>query len=306
MYLRVAVTDRCNLRCIYCMPERASFVPPSASASELDRLMEAVASALPVNKIRITGGEPTLSPHLIDHVRTARRLVDTVGLTSNGVSLEPLLPALRETGLTRLNISLDAADAPGFLRSSRRDRFAAVLGAIRAASRLGYAPLKLNAVVTTDTDPVALARLAIAEGVHLRFIELMAIGEARSDWAARHVPASAVQQRLNDAGLDVRDDPRRDSPTCRTWTIAGVDPNQTTLGFITAVSHPFCGTCDRLRLTSHGRLHACLFDENGTDLLPLLRSGDAERLTTVIRSLAANKVQPSQHHRHGAMAGIGG
>jgi cyclic pyranopterin phosphate synthase len=306
MYLRVSVTDRCNLRCTYCLPEDARFAAHHAAPDEINRLMGAICAAVPIHKIRLTGGEPTLSPHLEGHVRTAAWLAPTVGMTSNGVLLERQLPALSAAGLSRLNISLDAADAAGFSRATRRDRFAAVLSAIRAARALGFDPLKVNAVATCDTDAVALARLAIAEGFHLRFIELMAIGEARAGWSERHVPATLVQERLRLGGIGLCEEPDRDEPTSRVWTITGIDPARTTLGFITTVSAPFCDTCDRIRLSSLGRLHTCLFDERGTDLLTPLRRDDLDGLAERIRHAVAAKAPPPHFQRAGAMAGIGG
>lgn len=306
MYLRVSVTDRCNLRCTYCLPEDARFAPSRATPDEIDALMGAVCAAVPVHKIRITGGEPTLSPHLLQHVRAAAWLVPTVGMTSNGVVLEQQLPGLREAGLNRLNISLDSADAEGFARSTRRDRFAAVLASVRAAKAAGFMPLKLNAVATTDSDAAALARLAIREGVHLRFIELMDIGVSHADWAARHVPSAVLQDQLRAGGLEIRESAERDEPTSRVWTIAGVDPAETTIGFITTVTDPFCATCDRIRLTSQGRLHTCLFDERGSDLLPTLRAGDLDGLTALIRRVVGAKAPPPRFQRDGVMAAIGG
>ena len=306
MYLRVSVTDRCNLRCTYCLPEDARFSPSRATADELDRLIAAVCASVPVSKIRLTGGEPTLCPTLTQHIRTAAWLVPTVGLTTNGVVLERLLPELREAGLNRLNISLDAADAEGFHRATRHDHFQAVMESVRAAKRLGFVPLKINAVATVDTDPVALARLAIAEGVHLRFIELMDIGVAHADWCSRHIPAIALRERIEQAGLAITESPDRDEPTSRVWTVNGVDPAATTLGFITTVTSPFCATCDRIRLTSQGRLHTCLFDERGVDLLPLLRYGDLVGLDVAIRQAIGAKAPPPRFQRSGIMAGIGG
>jgi cyclic pyranopterin phosphate synthase len=306
MYLRVSVTDRCNLRCTYCLPEDARFAPSRATPDELDRLMAAICASVPVTKIRLTGGEPTLCPSLTQHIRTAAWLVPTVGLTTNGVVLERLLPELREAGLNRLNISLDAADPEGFRRATRHDRFAAVLGSLRAAKRAGFTPLKINAVATVDTDPAALARLAIDDGVHLRFIELMDIGVAHADWADRHIPASALRVRLERAGIAIAEMPDRDEPTSRVWTVNGVDPAATTLGFITTVTSPFCATCDRIRLTSQGRLHTCLFDERGVDLLPLLRANDLVGLDAAIRQAVGAKAPPPRFQRSGIMAGIGG
>lgn len=304
-YLRVSVTEACNLRCTYCLPERAAFRPAAASPDELDRLMAAVCGAVPVRKIRLTGGEPTLSPHLAAHVRAAAWLAPEVGLTSNGVTLAEQLPELRAAGLARVNISLDAADPAGYLRSARRDRFAATLGAVRAALRLGFT-VKINAVATADTDAAALVRLALDEGVHLRFIELMEIGEARAGWAARFVPAERLRAAIAAAGLVLAEASDRDEPTSRVWTVAGADAARTTVGFITTVTQPFCATCDRLRLSSHGRLHTCLFDERGTDLLAPLRAGDLAGLAAAVRTAVGAKAPPARFLRQGVMAGIGG
>ncbi len=306
MYLRVSITDRCNLRCTYCLPEDARFASSRVGVDELDRLMAAVVAAAGVTKIRITGGEPTLAPGLLQHLRTAAWLVPTVGLTTNGVLLEGLLPDLLAAGLNRLNISLDAADAEGFHTATRRDRFAAVVAGIRAAKRTGLTPLKINAVATVDTDAPALVRFAVDEGVHLRFIELMDIGEAHATWAQRHVPSAVLQEALFAAGWSLTEAPERDDPTSRVWTLDGVDPAITTVGFITTVSDPFCATCDRLRLTSQGRLHTCLFDAVGTDLLTPLRDGDLTALEATIRRAVAAKAPPAQFHRTAVMAAIGG
>ena len=305
-YLRVSVTDRCNLRCTYCLPESASFRSDRVTSAELDQLMGAVCAAVPVTKIRLTGGEPTLDPQLAAHVRAAAWLVPTVGLTSNGVLLAEQLPALQAAGLTRLNISCDAADAEGFARSTRRDRFAAVLTAIRTARDLGFAPLKINAVATTATDAVALVRFALAEAVHLRFIELMAIGEARPDHQRRFISSEDLRQQVASAGLSLCAAPDRDEPTSRVWTVPGVPAERCTIGFITTVTEPFCATCTRLRLTSQGRLHTCLFDEHGTDLLPTLRAGDDAGLLATIRRAVAAKAPPASFVRAGVMAAIGG
>ncbi len=305
-YLRVSVTEACNLRCSYCLPERSAFRPAAATPDELDRLIGAICAAVPVAKIRLTGGEPTLSPRLAGHVRAAAWLVPTVGLTSNGVLLADQLPELQAAGLRLVNISLDAADAAGYLRSTRRDRFAATLRAIRTAVALGFAPVKINAVATSDTDAAALVRFAVDEGVHLRFIELMDIGEAHADWSQRHVPAARLQEAIAAAGIALREEPDRDEPTSRVWTVAGADPQRSTVGFITTVSQPFCDTCNRIRLSSHGRLHTCLFDERGTDLLPWLRAGDLDGLATAVRTAVAAKAPPPHFVRQGVMAGIGG
>jgi len=307
MYLRVSLTDRCNLRCVYCLPEDVRFAPERAGPGELGALPRAIVAEAGVGKIRITGGEPSLAADLVGFVRLAADLVPTVGMTSNGVRLAPMLPALRDAGLARLNLSLDAADREGFRRLARRDHFTEVLACIRRAKALGFRPLKVNAVALRDQDQRALVDLAVREGFHLRFIELMAIGDPREDRADRYIAAPEIRGRLWETGLSLCETPARDEPTSRVWTIPGVDPADTTIGFITTTTDPFCATCDRIRLTSQGRLHNCLFDERGVDLLTALRSGDRLELHRRIRSHIAAKAPPA-HFVQSAhnMAAIGG
>jgi cyclic pyranopterin phosphate synthase len=306
MYLRLSITDRCNLRCVYCLAEDARFQARRLARSELRQLMHQVADAAGVTKIRITGGEPTLCDDLVPIVRDARGLAATVGLTTNGMLLEPLLPALQDVGLERLNISLDAVDAAGFQRFARRSGLERVVSAIRAAHRLGFAPIKINAVARQDSDVAALVRFAAWEGVHLRFIELMAIGEARASHAEHVITADAIRARLAAAGIHLRACPERDDPTARVWAVAGQDPAVSSVGFITTMSQPFCATCDRLRLTSQGRLFTCLMDNAGVDLLPFLRRGDAPGLRTAVRRAVAGKRPPELMQRYDTMAAIGG
>ncbi len=306
MYLRVSLTDRCNLRCVYCLPEDPRFASSRVSSAELDRLASLVCETAAVRKIRLTGGEPTLCDDLVGHVRHARRLVPVVGMTTNGVLLEPLLPALRDAGLERLNISLDAIEPDAFQRFARREGLARVVASIRAAKRLGFRPLKVNAVAMQGTDYAALVRFAAWEGIHLRFIELMAIGEARPFQAREYVPADEMRARIFAAGLSLRECPERDEPTSRVWAIDGHSPDDCSVGFITTMSAPFCATCDRLRLTSQGRLFTCLMDNTGHDLATPLRSGDEGEVRAVIARAVAGKRPPAAFVRHENMAAIGG
>ena len=306
MYLRVSLTDRCNLRCVYCLEEDARFAPERCSGTELRRLTALVCATAGVHKIRLTGGEPTLDPELVDHVRHAAALVPTVGLTTNGVLLEPLLPALRAAGLQRLNISLDAVDPEGFRRFSRRDGLDRVLAAIRGARDLGFSPLKLDAVATNESDVAALVAFAAFEGLHLRFIELMAIGPARSWQRHAYVSSKEIRRRLWEQGISLVEATERDEPTSRVWTLPGHDPDEVSVGFITTTSQPFCATCDRLRLTSQGSFHTCLFDEHGVDLLTPLRAGDEHAVRDRITTAVAAKRPPAHFTRVGTMAGIGG
>ena len=306
MYLRVSLTDRCNLRCLYCLPEHAQFASTRATSGELRRLMAIIWVSVKVNKIRLTGGEPTLCDDLPEFVSYARSLVDVVGLTTNGVLLEPMLPALKAAGLNRLNISLDALDADAFRRFSRRDGLDRVVSSIRAARRFEFHPLKINAVAMPATDYAALVRFAAWEGVHVRFIELMAIGEARPFQAQSYVSADMMRQRIFDAGIRLSERRERDEPTSRVWAIDDHDVSECSVGFITTVSQPFCATCDRLRLSSQGRLFTCLMDNHGHDLLTPLRAGDEDAVRAIIVAAVAGKRPPASFVRHENMAAIGG
>ncbi len=247
----------------------------------------------------------TIAPALLDHVRHARTLCDEVCMTTNGVALEPLLPALRDAGLVRLNISLDTVTAADFQRLSRREGLAQVVAAIRASVRLGFQPVKINAVALRGSDAAGLVRFAAWEGVHLRFIELMPIGEARA-MAHERITAAELRARLDEAGIRLEERQDRDEPTSRVWAIEGHDPAQTSVGFITTMSAPFCATCDRLRLSSQGRLFTCLMDNQGTDLLTPLRAGDLDGVRTRARTAIAGKRPPAVMLRHEVMASIGG
>lgn len=306
MYLRVSLTDRCNLRCVYCLPEQAQFAATRATSGELRRLMALVWAAASVRKIRLTGGEPTLCDDLPEFVAHARSLVDVVGLTTNGVLLEPMLPQLQAAGLNRLNISLDALDAESFQRFARREGLDRVVSAIRAARRYGFAPLKINAVALPQTDYAALVRFAAWEGVHLRFIELMAIGEARAFQAGAYVSADVMRRRIFDAGIRLSERSDRDEPTARVWSIDEHDVGECSVGFITTVSQPFCATCDRLRLSSQGRLFTCLMDNTGHDLLTPLRAGDEDGVKAIVAAAVKAKRPPATFVRHENMASIGG
>ena len=306
MYLRVSLTDRCNLRCVYCLPSDARFAAERATAPEIMRLTRLIHAIAKVHKIRLTGGEPTLCDDLIEHVRTARELVPIVGMTTNGTLLEPLLPALAEAGLNRLNISLDALDAEQFHRLSRRDGLHRVVAAIRAAQRQGFTPLKINTVAMQQTEVAALVRFAAWEGVHLRFIELMAIGEARTFQAQAYLSSAAIRERLFESGIRLTERIDRDEPTSRVWAIDDHEVETCSVGFITTMSAPFCATCDRLRLSSQGRLYSCLMDNHGYDLLADLKRGDEDVVRATILQAVGEKRPPDSFVRIENMAAIGG
>ncbi len=304
------------------MPAHATFAKATCTTNQIQTLMRLIREALSqftepydrglgktpgkLHKIRLTGGEPTLNDDLIDYVKYARSLVDVVGMTTNGILLEPLLPGLKAAGLTNLNISLDAIDGDAFLRFSRRDGLHRVVASIRAARRLNFHPVKINAVAMSSTDIAGLARFAAWEGVHLRFIELMAIGEARPWQPQAYISATDIREHLSNAGIHLEERQDRDEPTSRVWSFPGIPVEEASVGFITTTSAPFCSTCDRLRLTSQGKLHTCLMDDQGHDLLEALNQGGEAAAVRRIQEAVRQKKPPEEFIRRGVMADIGG
>ena len=305
-YLRVSLTDRCNLRCTYCLPENVRFAPNRASTAEIKQLMSLVHEAVGVYKIRLTGGEPTLHPDLLSFVEHSRSICDLVGMTSNGITLADKLADLKNAGLQRINISLDSENADGFKAFTRRDGFEAVINSIRKAKALGYSPVKVNSVAMQNTDFKAMVELAMWEQFHLRFIELMAIGEALPWQEKAYIDSDSIRQRLDADGITLSECQRLDEATSRIWTVPDLDPMDCSIGFITTSSDPFCATCDRLRLSSHGKLFNCLMDNTGIDLLEPLRDGDHAEVLKRAQQWAGAKTAPEHFVRYENMAAIGG
>lgn len=293
-YLRVSVTDACNLRCVYCMPAegrpREPKAPPPAR-SELDRLVSLLV-LLGVRKVRVTGGEPTTRPDLVEIVRDLgrHRLPGGLALSTNGVRFAPLAADLRRAGLTGVNFSLDAVTEEGFLRMSRRERLGDVLEALDVALSLEFRFVKVNAVVMrgwNDGEVDGLVDLARRRPVEVRFIELMPF-EASGWDPARLVPGSEIR------ALVERTDPLEPLPRgdhsgpARVFTSAGWAGR---IGFVSPMSDGFCGGCNRVRLTSEGRLRACLFAGGEVDLLGPLRAGAGDdELAALVRQAVALKV----------------
>ena len=285
--LRISVTDRCNFRCSYCMPaelfgERYEFLPRSEilSFEEIERLAR-IFVALGVKKLRITGGEPLLRadlPRLLARLAAVPGAPD-LALTTNGVLLAGLAPALRDAGLRRVTVSLDSLDPETFLRmNGGKLEVQRVLEGIAAAEAAGLAPLKINCVVqrgVNDHTLVALARHFRGTGHVVRFIEYMDVG-TRNGWELGQVlPASEIARRLDEAlGIEPVERGYRGEVAER-WRYRDGSGE---LGIIASVTRPFCGDCTRARLTTDGKLVTCLFATTGTDLRAPLRegAGDAE------------------------------
>jgi GTP 3',8-cyclase len=281
--LRVSLTDRCNLRCTYCMP--AAGLPwldagQLLQPDEIVRLVRIAVTRLGVTKVRFTGGEPLLAKHLENVVAEAAALQPRpeLAVTTNGVLLARRAEALARAGMDRVNVSLDSVDSAHFSAITRRDRLTAVLAGLAAAYAAGLRPVKVNAVldpVTGLDDAVALVRFCLEHGYQLRIIEQMPL-DAGHHWERQTmVTADQVLVELKRHAFAVTPDvtPRGASPAAL-WQITDAATGRTgTVGLISSVSQPFCSTCNRTRLTADGQLRSCLFATEETDLRALLRNG---------------------------------
>ncbi|MGH3520946.1 MAG: GTP 3',8-cyclase MoaA [Haloechinothrix sp.] len=275
--LRVSLTDRCNLRCTYCMPaEGLDWMPGEQvlSDEELLRLLRIAVQDLGITDIRLTGGEPLLRPGLEQFLAriTALRPRPRVAMTTNGIGFAKRAQQFAEAGLDRINISLDSIDREIFHRITRRDRLRHVLEALAAARNAGLTPVKINAVLMrgiNEHEAVPLLRFSLAHGYHLRFIEQMPL-DAQHGWnRASMVTAEEIMRLLSqEFTLTPSHEPRGGAPAERFL----VDGGPGEVGIIASVTRPFCAACDRTRLTADGAIRSCLFSQAETDLRTLLRS----------------------------------
>ncbi len=286
--LRVSLTDRCNLRCAYCMPaEGLPWLPDDKTLTDVEvgRLIRVAVEHLGVTRIRFTGGEPLLRGGLERIVAGAAALRGPAGrpelaLTTNGLGLDKRIDGLAAAGLDRVNISLDSLDRERYARLARRDRLHDVLAGIAAADRAGLRPLKINAVVMRDDnepDVVPLAEFCLTRGYELRFIEQMPLGP-KGEWdRGRMVTATEILDALSERfTLEALDEPRGSAPA-ELWHVAADDTQPGgRIGVIASVTNPFCGNCDRTRITADGQVRNCLFSHTETDLRAILRSGGSD------------------------------
>ncbi|MGV0722653.1 GTP 3',8-cyclase MoaA [Mycolicibacterium elephantis] len=279
--LRVSLTDRCNLRCTYCMPaEGLDWLGTDAllSHDELIRLLRIAVTRLGITSVRFTGGEPLVAKRLEDIVAAtaALRPRPEITLTTNGIGLDKRAAKLRQAGLDRINVSLDTVDAAHFARITRRDRLADVLAGLRAAKAAGLNPVKVNAVldpVTGLDDAVALLRFCLEHEYQLRIIEQMPL-DAEHQWQRnRAITADEVLDVLGRHFELTPDSAPRGSAPAQLWQVTDGCGAVGKVGVIASVSHAFCAACDRTRLTADGQVRNCLFAREETDLRRLLRGG---------------------------------
>jgi len=298
-YLRISLTDHCNLRCLYCLPEDATFRPPAEMMQddEILRLVQLFAG-LGFDKFRLTGGEPTVRAGVVDLVRAIAHTpgVRSLSMTSNGILFASLARSLAKAGLQRVNFSLDTLDPQKFKRLTRRGNLDDVWAGIHAAEEVGLLPIKINTVVMrghNEYDVVDLARMTLEKPWQIRFIEMMPFAGATDFQLEQEVKADEIKERIDAAlgPLEICNNGDLDGEA-RLYRLPG---GCGTVGFIATVSMPFCASCTRARLTADGRLRLCLLNEKEIDLLTPLRSGasDGELRQLIIDGIW---VKPWGHH----------
>ncbi|MBK7316347.1 MAG: GTP 3',8-cyclase MoaA [Anaerolineales bacterium] len=286
-YLRISLTDHCNLRCVYCMPEDMTF-RPNADLMQDDEILTfaRLFASLGFDKIRLTGGEPTVRANIVDIVRgiSSTEGIRSVSMTTNGLLLKKLAQPLADAGLQRVNISIDTLNPDKFKRLTRWGKVEEVWEGILAAERAGLTPVKLNAVVVkgyNEEDVVDLAALTIDHPWQMRFIEMMPFGGATDLQVNQVITMKQIQDSIESefGKLETANDGKLDGEA-QVFHIHGAKGN---VGFISSVTHPFCSACTRARLTADGKLRLCLLREKEVDLLTPMRAGaDLEELRRLL------------------------
>ncbi len=277
-YLRISVTDRCNFRCVYCMPAHGIDIAPRAELltfEEIERVAR-VGASLGVNKIRLTGGEPTVRRDLPVLVKMLKNIngIDELAMTTNAVLLQDVAGVLKEAGLDRVNISIDTLDRAKAFAIARRDDFDRVQRGIAAAHDVGL-KIKFNTVAmrgTNDDELCDLAQFAASYNAPIRFIEWMPMGEARFDETNQTISAREMRLILN-GRFDLEEQPRPKGDPARSWVCARTGVQ---VGFISSMTDHFCETCNRMRLTAIGGLRPCLHQDAETDVRAILRGGGGD------------------------------
>jgi cyclic pyranopterin phosphate synthase len=279
-YLRISVTDRCNFRCLYCMPAEGLQWLPKSDILSYEEIAEIVSqlSPLGLRRLRITGGEPTIRPNLDELIRMLRQVptVDDIALSTNGVRLPQIAELYREAGLDRVNISADSLRPDRIAAIARRNLGFDPIGAAKAAQAAGLSPIKINVVIMrgiNDDEIVDFARLTIENEWHVRFIELMPVGGLRELTSEHVVPSDEVLERVSQLGaLHASAGPARGNGPAAYHRLSGAAG---TIGVITPMTHTYCASCNRVRLTADGRLRTCLFGDHEVNLRAPLRAGEA-------------------------------
>ena len=295
-YLRISVTDKCNFRCLYCMPEEGLQWLPKSDILSYEEITEIVRQLVPlgVNSVRITGGEPLIRPNLDRLIAQLKALdgIDDIALSTNGVHLPKLASELKDAGLDRVNLSADSLRADRIARISRRSLGFDPVTAALAAERAGLSPVKINVVVMrgiNDDEIEDFARLTLDHPWHVRFIELMPVGEMRDVTWEHVVPSDELLDRVAALGaLTPVRGPNGNGPA-KYFSFGGAPGS---VGVITPMTHTYCATCNKVRLTADGRLRTCLFGDHELDLRAPIRN--QEPIAGIVEAGLLEK--PAEHH----------
>ena len=299
-YLRVSITDRCNLRCRYCMPKEGFSQIGHEDIlryEEIHRIVR-VATKLGISKVRITGGEPLVRRGVVQFIASLRTIPELkdVSLTTNGILLDGFAESLYEAGIRRINISLDSLDAEKYARITRGGDIRAVFRGIRKVREAGFSPIKINVVAIkdfNDDEVLDFARLTLADPYQIRFIELMPLGRAGIESNGRYL-SNAVGREKIETFIPLEPINGRGNGSDGPARIYRMKGGVGEIGFISPVSRHFCRSCNRLRLTADGQLRACLLSDDETDLKGPLRAGCADgEIAALIATAIARK--PEQH-----------
>jgi len=302
-YLRISVTDHCNMNCVYCSVGSVPHLPRSEilSYEEIQRLVQ-VAAGIGINKVRITGGEPLMRPDLNKLVWMLSQIegIDDISLTSNGILLSKYAVELKEAGLKRVNVSLDTLKEDRFKRITGRNKLGEVLSGIEAAQLAGLHPVKINTVVLrgiNDDETIDLARMSTSQGWHVRFIELMPFGTPKAE-SFEIVSAQEIRELIQSLGKLEPYTGQTGNGPAKYYRLPGAEG---TIGFISPMTEHFCHTCNRLRLTSDGQLRPCLLDDDEVDLKGPLRNGaNTDELKRLIQQAVA--IKRERHHLNEGIA----
>ena len=294
-YLRVSVTDRCNLRCFYCMPEEGVEWKESSEIlryEEMELIIQAAVNA-GIRKVRITGGEPLVRKNVVSFIEYISKMpeIEVISMTTNGFYLADKLPALKAAGLKRVNISLDTLNSTNFEKITGRSGLDKVLAAIELALELGLYPVKVNMVLLkgiNEDDALKLASWTKEKDIDVRYIELMPLGGAGKEY---FLPVQVIEERLNSLGRLIDCQEKGNGPALYKKFSGAAGK----IGFISPLSNHFCHRCNRMRLTADGKLKPCLISPVEIDIKSALRQGaSVEELTEIFKQ--AVRLKPERHH----------
>ena len=299
-YLRLSITDRCNLRCMYCMPEEGIDFLPHENILSYEEMLRMVGLSVyrGIQKVRITGGEPLVRKGFTDFLKKMNEIegLEEISLTTNGVLLKKYAAEIKACGVHRINISLDSLRPEKFKKITGRDLFGQVWDGIQEAEKLGFTPIKINVVAirgVNDDEIEDFGRLTLEKPYHIRFIEHMPIGGSNNWNSEKFLPILEIFERLQNVGslIPLQRRNNLDGPAQR-YKIGNAKGE---IGLIGALSNHFCAVCNRLRLTADGHLRSCLFSESEIDVLPLLRNSESdESILALIEKAITEK--PEQHN----------